>query len=109
MDSLPNLQETKSFDKKPAHIQYEESNPSVPPHVLHFLTGQKNTWILIKLALFKMYNNNELLDYNSLIKSILDNIESFTDEKVNTIYSELEKYSRDIETNKHNAPKKESE
>lgn len=50
--------------------EYEKENPTIPPHVLHFQTGHNNAQMLIRLALFRLYRNNELLDYDAMMDAI---------------------------------------
>lgn len=72
-----------SEHSKPAEVEkYEKSNPGVPPHVLHYMAGKNNTLSIIKLALFKMYSDGELLNYESLMEGILRKISTFDNKEV---------------------------
>lgn len=79
--------------------KYEQDNPKVPPHILHFTTGQHNAIILVKLALYEMYRDNELLDYQSIIDSVSRYMKRYDDQSyVDKVSRELDSYVKNKST-----------
>lgn len=75
--------------------EYEAANPNIPPHILHHVAGQKNAWNLVKLALYKMYVDGELLNCESIIFGIDKRMSSFTDQDVvDKLVKDFEEYMR---------------
>jgi hypothetical protein len=72
--------------------EFEAANPNIPSHVLHYMAGQKNSWGLIKIAIYKMYLDGDLLNCESLILGIGKTMELLTDQNLVT------KLSHDFDT-----------
>jgi len=81
-----------SSNKSDAVKEFEAANPNIPPHILHYTAGQKNSWGLIKIAIYKMYLDGDLLNCESLILGIGKTMESLTDQNLVT------KLSHDFDT-----------
>lgn len=73
------LLEKNKYKKPPNIEQYEKNNPDTPPHVLHYMAGKENTLSIIKLCLFKMYADGELLNYETVIEGIYKRLNTFSD------------------------------
>lgn len=77
--------------------KFEAANPNIPPHILHYISGQKNSWNLVKVALYKMYIDGELLNCESIIFAIEKKMQTFTDqEKVDKLAKEFDDYMRQV-------------
>ena len=78
--------------------RYEQSNPNVPPYLLHFMTGQRNALGLARLAIFEMYRDNELLDYDAMVNGIMERIQKYDNQNtVDSVMSELALYMKNKE------------
>lgn len=55
-----------------------------------FKYGMNHAWIMFQLAMFKMYREDELLDYDSLFEEVSKNVE-----KISGDVGELKKWNED--------------
>lgn len=84
-----------STNKSEQVKQFEAANPNIPPHILHYIAGQKNSWNLTKLAIYKMYLDGEFLNCESIIIAIEKKMSVFTDQSVvDKLAKEFEDYMR---------------
>lgn len=85
--------------KSPTVEEFEKANSTIPPHLLHYIAGHKNAIALVKIAIYKMYLDGELLNCESLIIGIHKNLEKFSDQKlVDRLVHEFESYMKKLET-----------
>ena len=92
--SISIINTKKKKPAKPKGVEeYEQKNPTIPPYILHFISGERNAWNLTRIAIYKMYLDGELLDYSSLIHGINEQLKSFTDQKlVDSLQAQLDYY-----------------
>lgn len=84
--------------KNPNVEAFERANPTIPPHLLHYIAGQKNAMELVKIALYKMYLDGELLNCESLILGMQKTLAQFSDQKlVDALVVEYEQYMKKLE------------
>lgn len=84
-------------NKSEAVKKFEKANPNIPPHILHYIAGQKNSWGLIKIAIYKMYIDGELLNCESLVLGIGKSMEKLTDQNVvDKLSREFDDYMRQV-------------
>jgi hypothetical protein len=85
--------------KNPNVEAFERANLTIPPHLLHYIAGQKNAMALVKIALYKMYLDGELLNCESLILGMQKTLAQFSDQKlVDRLVTEYETYMKKLET-----------
>jgi len=69
-------------DTRPESIKkIEKENPGVPPYNVHFAQGHRHAWALIRMSLFQMYMEGELLDYATLEAGILEKLKTFDNQE----------------------------
>lgn len=91
--------------EKPKNVEvYEKQNPNIPPHMLHFISGQQNAWNLTRLAIYKMYIDGDLLNYESMVEGMQKRLMTFNDQKiVNSIAAQLDIYTKKLISEKTTA------
>lgn len=81
-----------SFKVPQEIIDVEKINPAIPPHALHFIRGEMHAHRIIQIALFKLYKEEKLLDYESLRNELYSVLNSLSKESIKELDIELDAY-----------------
>lgn len=92
-DRDSNLNQYNRFGMNTTVIKNQEINQD-------FKIGTNYAWIMFQIAMFKMYKEDELLDYDSLYKKIRKNVE-FLSDNIELLKLWNEEYIEYIRTEDH--------
>lgn len=94
----------KIKEKKSKQLQdFEDANPDIPPHVLHFISGQTNAWNLLRVVIYKMYVDGDLLNFESMIDGIFIRLMKLEQSEYDKLNTEMQIYIEELKKQKSNS------